>query len=275
MLDVSVIIVSFNTNNLTLKCIESVMNEGSELKIEIIVVDNDSTDGSVFAIRKYFDSYQKGNIRFKLIENSENLGFAKANNQGIKVAGGKYILLLNSDTNVSKDAIKRLVDFTKTRDDIGVVVPKLINKDGSIQGSVFKFPGIARAINQYWLGKSRIMDKYAPSGVLPCEIEAATMAVFLITPLAKNRVGLLDERYFMYFEDLDYCRKVMRAGLKVYYLPEIKVIHYHGESGKVLSDNENQWRRLIPPSKIYHGIIKHYLLYFILHSSQIWKKLKN
>ena len=100
------------------------------------------------------------------------------------------------------------------------------------------------------------------------------MAAFLITPKALNKVGLLDERYFMYFEDIDYCRRIARAGLKIYYLPEAEVYHVHGASGKGLVDDKNQWKRLIPSSKIYHGLLRHYLISFIIASSQKWRELR-
>jgi len=102
---------------------------------------------------------------------------------------------------------------------------------------------------------------------------AVVGAAFLITPEAISRIGVLDERYFMYFEDLDYCRRVKKAGLKTYYLPEAEFTHLHGESGKGLSSSENQWRRLVPSSQIYHGILIHYLIILIMWTSQKVRKL--
>src|SRR3972149_3945798 len=174
-MQLSVVIVSYNTKELTLKCIDSVLANSSGLDIEIVVIDNNSTDGSVQGLRKLRVD------KIKTVENSENLGFAKAVNQGIKLSSGEHILLLNSDCKLTQAALKM--------------------------------------------------------------------------------VGLLDERYFMYFEDLDFCKRVWKAGLKVYYLPSAEVIHYHGASGRDIADSANQWRRLIPSSKIYHGVLKHYLIF--------------
>ena len=266
MMDVSVIIVSFNTLQLTIQSIKSVLNEGSGLKKEIIVVDNGSTDGSVAAIRNF--QFPISNFQLKIIENKSNLGFAKANNQGIKKAKGKYILLLNSDTKVKKNAIERLVDFAYENPEAGAVVPRLLNPDGSVQSSVFRLPTITRAIKQYWFGHKGLLDKYYPQGVGPAEIESAVMASFLITPKALREVGPLNENYFMYYEDLDYCRNLKQAHLKVYYLPTAEVVHYHGASGKGLIEADNQWRRLIPSSIIYHGTLEHYLFNFIIWSGQ-------
>jgi GT2 family glycosyltransferase len=263
MFDVSIIIVNYNTKNLTLDCIDSVLNEGSTLKKEIIVVDNGSTDGSLYDL----EQLAKNEI-INLIPNSDNLGFPKANNQGIKVAKGTYIFLLNSDTKVKRNAIKRLVDFAEKTPSVGAVGSKLINPDGSTQASAFPLPTIERAVRQYWQGEKRILDKYVPKGEKPVLVECLVMAAFLITPIALKKVGMLNEKYFMYFEDLDYCRALGKAGLSIYYLPSSEVVHYHGASGKKIAPDENQWRRLIPSSKIYHGLIGHYIFNFILWSGQ-------
>lgn len=273
MADASAVIVSYNTKDLTLQAIESVANDSPKLKKEIIVVDNGSSDGSVAAIRKFQSSNSK--IQIRLIENRDNLGFAKANNQGIKAAKGNYIFLLNSDAEVKKNTIKKLISFAQKKKDAGVVVPKLLNPDKSEQASVFRLPTISLAIRQYWLNEKGLLDKYIPAGNNAQEVEAAVMAAFLITPRALKEVGPLDERYFMYFEDLDYCRKIKKAGFKIYYLPNALAIHHHGASGKKLAKKDDQWRRLIPSSKIYHGALKHYLFNFILWSGQKWQKLRN
>ncbi|MCH7641195.1 glycosyltransferase family 2 protein [Patescibacteria group bacterium] len=267
-MDLSIIIVSYNTKKLTLDCIKSVINEGSGLKKEIIVVDNGSKDGSTKEIEEY-----SRQTTLRLIKNRTNLGFSKANNQGIKSAKGKYILLLNSDTKVKKEVLGKLVKFAEKTPDVGVVGARLLNEDGTLQGSCFHFPTIKNAIREYFLGKKGLFDKFAPGGEKPVEVEALVGAAFLITPKALEEVGPLDERYFFYMEDLDYCRRVWRAGLKVYYLPEAEVFHYHGASGKHIADPENQWRRQIPSSKIYHGLFKHYLLTAVLWSGQKWQRL--
>lgn len=264
----SIIIVNYNTKNLTLDCIESTRKERSPLESEIIVIDNGSTDGSVEALRKL----QKKLSNLTLISNKVNLGFSKANNQGIKRATGKYILLLNSDTKVKRGALVKMVRFAEETDDVGVVGARLLNPDGTLQASCYSFSVVSNAIREYWLGQRGAYQKYKVTGSDPVTCDAIVAAAFLITPAALEKVGVLDERYFMYNEDLDYCRRVWKAGLKVYYLPQAEVVHYHGESGKHLAGEANQWRRLIPSSKIYHGLLKHYLLTAILWSGQKWRK---
>jgi hypothetical protein len=182
-------------------------------------------------------------------------------------------LLLNSDTEVTKNAIDELVNFAEKHDDAGVIGSQLLNKDGSIQPSVFYLPTLTRTVKQFWFKQKNYLDKYAPKSDKPVEVEAVVGASFLITPQAREKVGLLNESYFMFFEDLEYCKKVRETGLKVYYLPGSRVYHYHGASGKNVTDSDNQWRRLIPSSKTYHGLVKYYLIYFIIKSSQIAAKL--
>lgn len=274
MKDLSIIIVNWNTKDLVLRCLDSIAKSKPKLRYEVIVVDNGSTDGSVTALKKLQKS-RHPKLQVRLIENQENLGFAKANNQGIKKAEGKYVLLLNSDAQIKKGAIKKLVKFVEKKKDAGGVGPKFLNPDGSKQGSVFRLPTIGRAVRQYWMGEKGFLEKYVPKGKKPKEVEGLSMGCFLLTQNALKSVGKLDERYFMYFEDLDYCRRIERAGLKLYYLPSAEVVHYHGASGKSLATDAEQWRRLIPSSKIYHGLLKHYIITFIIWTGQKWQKLRN
>lgn len=256
----SIIIVNFNTPKLTKKCIDSVVLNKTKVNYEIIVIDNGSDNGSVGEFKNI--SLPRSN--FKLIINKNNLGFAKAVNQGIKTAKGKYILLLNSDSVIKSDTLDKLYDFAVEHEDCGVVAPKLLNKDGTPQPSVFHTPSIKGVIKEFWFGIKGSYQKYIPEGSTPIKVDAVVGACFLITPQALQKVGLFDERYFMYFEDLDYCGRVKRVGLFCYYLPHVNVVHLHGESGKHLADNDNQWRRLIASSKIYNGSVKHYLINLII-----------
>lgn len=262
MLDLSIIIVNFNTKDLTKGTVESIFDSKPKVSFEIIIVDNGSTDGS----REEFTKFINKKIKFVL--NNENLGYSRANNIGIKIANGKYILLLNSDTKVLKESLDALVEFSGRQKDAGVVGPRLKNMDDSIQASVMNFPKIRNAIAQFWFGKRNKFSLYAPDTYEPTAVDAVVGAAFLISPKARESVGLLDERYFMYFEDLDYCGRVWKKGLKVYYLPSAEIIHYHGASGKHLAGEKNQWRRLVPSSKIYHGVLKHYIINFIIWSGQ-------
>lgn len=269
-MDLSIIIVNYNTKDLILDCIKSIEKEGSELDIEVIIVDNNSSDGSKEALK----DFKTDKFKYATIFNDSNMGYAKANNQGIKVAKSKYILLLNSDTLVHRGSLGRLVEFAQKTPDAGVVGSKLLNIDGSLQSSCYNFPTIKNAILEYFFGRKGLFDKFAPKGKDPVTIDALVGAAFLITPEAKRKVGILDERYWAYFEDIDYCRQVWKAGLKVYYLPESVITHYHGASfKKATSDDATRWRRLIPSSKIYHGLMGHYLINSIIWLGQKWQRL--
>lgn len=256
----SIIIVNYNTNDLTKACVASIKNSQTKSSYEIIIVDNASNPAP------------KQSSDYQLIKNNENLGFSKANNIGLKASRGEYKLLLNSDTEVEKGAIDELINFAESNPDAGVVGPKLLNKDGTLQASCFNFPTVFRAIRQYWFGEKGLLDKFFPKGNLAQVVDSVVGAAMLITPRAIKKVGFLDEKYFMYFEDIDYCKKIKAAGLKVYYLPSSGVTHLHGESGKDLAKKEDQWRRLVPSSKIYHGIVKHVLISFIILTGQKWQK---
>lgn len=269
MTTLSIIIVSYNTKDLTIDCVKSIYKNKPKCSFDIVVVDNDSKDGSVPALKKLASAHKNLNI----ICNKTNDGYAKANNQGIKASKGEYTLLLNSDTIVKKNALDALVAFAKKTPDAGVVGSKLFNIDGSLQMSCYNFPTIGRAIREYWLGEKGLFEKFAPKGKKESTVDALVGASFLITPQAKKKVGLLDERYWAYFEDIDYCRQIWKAGLKVYYLPASEIIHYHGASFKKAGPDEaTRWRRLIPSSKIYHGLFKHYLINTIIWLGQKWQK---
>ena len=292
MTRLSIIIVNWNTKKLLMQCIKSLtqisnlksQSQNSKLKTEyeIIVVDNGSIDGSVDEVQssKFKAPYQtvqgkvqSDSLKLKVIENESNLGFSKAVNQGIKESTGEVVLLLNSDTIVKKGALKELLDFEEKVGSV-VVGARMLNPDGTVQGSCFYFPTVKRAILEYWLKKKNYFSKYALAGLDSVEVEAVSGGAMLISRVLIDKIGMLDERYFMYFEDLDFCRRVRKAGYKIYYLPTAEIIHEHGASGKTLVDPADQWKRLIPSSKIYHGWLKHYLISFILWSGQKCLKRK-
>jgi hypothetical protein len=232
-MELSIIIVNYKSKSYLERCLESIKKFPPGVTYEVIVIDNDK----------------------------DNIGFARGVNKGIRKSKGRYLLLLNPDIEVKKDSLNLLYNFATKTSDAGVVGARLLNPNGSIQSSVINPPGIFHPISQ----------KYAPSAT--SEVPAVVGAAFLITPDARKRVGLMDERYFMYFEDLDYCRRVRAAGLKVYYYPESEFIHHHGVSGRDVVPEADQWKRLIPGSKLYHGLLKHYLIYGIAWIGQKWLRL--
>lgn len=283
MIDLSIIIVNWNTKELITACIESILATTKEVDYEIIIVDNGSTDGSVEAVAKIKSklavskktglSITSKACNLTIIKNTENLGFAKANNEGMRKAKGEYILLLNSDTKVKRGAIDRLYKFAKSKEDAGVVSARLLNHDGSVQPSCFRFPTLVNAISEFWLGRKGLFSKYAPYGTEPEKVDIVVGAAFLITPKARKEVGLLNENYFFFYEDFDYCRRVYAKSLKVYYLPEAEIYHYLGSSVRKIAGKDDAWKKLVPGSKEYHGLLKHSLITFVLWTAQKWQKL--
>lgn len=255
----SIIIVSFNTQEVLEKCLFSLKKgtAGTKGDWEVIVIDNASADDSVKVIKK---------AKAILIQNDQNLGFAKAVNQGIRKAQGEYLLLLNSDIICQKGAITKLVEFAQKSENLGLVGGQLLNPDQTPQASVFHLPTACRALKEFWLGQAGAFQKYLPQAVKPVKVEAVVGAVMLIPRPTLEKIGPLDENYFLYFEDLDYCRRLKKAQLEVWYLPQAKFIHFHGQSGKKSPLAVNQY--LVKSSQIYHGKSKHFLINLIIRLGQ-------
>jgi GT2 family glycosyltransferase len=255
----SIIIGNYNTYDLTFNCIKSIYRFSPKFNFEVIVVDDASPDSSGEKIKKLEKKYKNLNV----LLSSKNEGYVRTNNKGLKISKGEYKLLLNSDTLVQEKTLDNLIAFAEKADNAGVVGSRLLNADGSIQESCYNFPTIWNVVNY---------KKFAPNQDTPTIVDAVVGASFLITPKAYKLIGRLNTKYKSYFEDLDYCREVYRKGMNVYYLPSSVVIHYHGESFKQLADSDNQWKKLIPSSIIYHGLFKHYLLFLI---SWVWQKMSS
>ncbi len=219
MLTLSIIIVNWNTRNLLAQCLDSIRQTSGDLPVEVIVVDNASTDGSQTMLQQ---SYPEA----RLLANSQNVGFARANNQAIAVAQGRYFLLLNSDTIVLPQALARLVSFANQQNDAGIVGGKLLNSDGSLQESWASFP-------TFWsemLGRNFRTKQMATSRPLSYKVDWVGGACLLARPTAIAQAGGLDESFFMYAEETDWCFQMRRHGWQVYYLPEAEVIHLGGGS---------------------------------------------
>lgn len=259
MIDLSIIIVTWNTADITLKCIQSLKKYLAGVKYEIIVIDNASTDDTVARLQKL--------STIKLITNSSNLGFAKANNIAAKTAQGKYLFFVNSDIEIRDNKIKTMLHFLATHPQAAIVGPKFLNTDLSNQGSVFPPQTLLNAFKEFWLGQ-KAYSKYLPNSSSPLSVWAISGGALIIRHSLFKKIHGWDERYFMYFEDLEMCRQIRQLGYKIFYYPQCQVLHHHGVSGQKLANTANQWRRLIPGSKIYHGVFYHYLLFLITWTGQ-------
>ncbi len=224
--DLSVIIVNWNTQSLLLRCLESIRETIVDLRYEILVVDNASTDGSVDAVRERFPDV-------RLICNERNFGFARANNQAFGRMQGRYALLINSDARLLPGAARALFDHLETHADVGMACGRLLNPDGTPQRSVAPFPSWLTLITNETLlnvlfpsrypGKRRIPDR-------PMEVASAIGACLLIRKTAIDQIGGFDEGYFFFFEETDLARRMWENGWKVVWVPQAAIVHEQGKS---------------------------------------------
>jgi GT2 family glycosyltransferase len=263
MADLSIIIVNFNTKNLLRNCLVSIYKTTKNVTFEIIVVENASTDGSAEMVKREFHEV-------KLIKNRENRGFAAANNQGIKRAQGKLILLLNSDTTIKDNAIGKSVNFLRNKSNIGALGCKLLNTDGSPQPSakinfsslwaVFLTKmGILNLLPQSFRQKYNGKTSYENTR----EVAILKGAFLLLRKKALCQVGLLDEQFFMYAEEVDLCFRLKAAGWKICFFPDAQIIH-HG-SGSIKSFDQKlkmQGQRII--SSLYFTKKHHSTIYYFI-----------
>lgn len=235
-MDLSIVITSFNTENLLKECIESIVKHTKGIKYEVIVVDNASSDGSVAAAKR---------LKVKVIESKENLGFTKGNNLGIEAAKGKYILLLNSDTLISDNTLGEIISYMNANPRVGVATCALKNKDGSLQGTGGYFPTLIRVFSWMTIGDIPFVDLiikpfhpmhekslFKGDGFYKKEkdLDWVTGAFLLGRREVFEQNKGLDEDYFMYGEDVDFCFKAKKRGWKVKYLPQFSITHYGGAS---------------------------------------------
>ncbi len=235
----SVVIVSYNVQYFLEQCLHSVFKSGEGIRMEVFVVDNHSADGSVEMVRKKFPEV-------KLIANKKNLGFSKANNQAIRKAAGRYILLLNPDTVVEDNTLPKVVDFMEQHPEAGGLGVKMLDGRGKFLPESKRglpTPGVAFCKISGLSGlfpKSKIFGKYH-LGYLDNDqthqVEVLSGAFMLLRKEALDRSGLLDEDFFMYGEDIDLSYRLEKAGYRNYYYPEARIIHYKGESTKKSSIN--------------------------------------
>lgn len=232
LLSLSIVIVSFNARDLLRRCLETVLPEAKAVSADVIVVDNHSEDGSVEMVWEEFREVH-------LIANTMNLGYAVANNQGLRMSRAEFVLLLNPDTEVRPGCVKVLLDFMDRHPDAGACAPQLLNTDGSIQFSCRRFPGHHTALFNRFAILTRLFptNRYSADYLMideghdqEQEVDWISGAAVLLRRSALEQVGLLDERFFMYCEDVDLCYRLGQAGWKVYYVPTGQVVHHIGAS---------------------------------------------
>lgn len=225
-MDLSIIIVNWNTCGLLRDCLSSVFTGIAPLKAEVWVVDNGSTDGSLAMLAEEFPTV-------RLIANQENLGFAAANNQALAQATGRYVLLLNSDTVVHGSVLTDAVSWLDTHPGAGILGPRILNADGSVQGSASAFPSLYRLARQ----TLALHKAEAPNGSRTFQHEAQVISgcAMFVRHAAMSQVGLLDEAFFFYGEETDWCRRFAKAGWRVIWAPVGEITHFGGGSVRRLN----------------------------------------
>jgi GT2 family glycosyltransferase len=233
----SIIIISYNTRDELARCVNSIFENTHEISFEVIVVDNNSQDGSP-------DMIEKEHPEIRLIKNQDNFGFARANNQAIDISQGHYIFMLNSDTLVPPLSISRMVNFLDGNSNAGVVGAKMLNPDYTLQRTARRFP----TPMAFFFGRKTLLTKIFPKNKYsrkylmletdyceePYEVDWVSGGALMVKKEAINQVGVLDEIFFMYWEDAEFCFRMKEWGWKVFCLPSAPIIHYEGRS----SNNE-------------------------------------
>jgi N-acetylglucosaminyl-diphospho-decaprenol L-rhamnosyltransferase len=233
--DLSIVTVNWKVADLVGELLGSVAANREGLEVEVYVVDNDSRDHIEDVIAKF---RARSDVPVTLIRNDRNLGFAKANNQAIRRCSGRIVALLNPDTRVTKGGLKRMMEWMAARPDVGIAGPKLLNPDGSLQESVRRFPRlldqalILLKLQHVWpsappfrkyLAKDFVYDKEQ-------DVDQLMGAALFIRRKVFESIGLLDERFFIWFEEVDFCKRAKEAGWGVVYVPSVQVIHHGGAS---------------------------------------------
>lgn len=221
--DLSIIIISFNTRNILIDCVDSLYRHTLRINFEVLVVDNASIDGSAQAIKQQFP-------QITLIQNSSNLGFSAANNLGIRQSRGRYIVLLNSDTILIENCFNKIIQYLDAHPEYSITTPQVIDKDNRIC-SMRLWEDTPK--DAFWriLGKYDVAGEFPKMGVIePKEVETIGGSCFVIRRSLFDAIGLLDEGYFLYNEEDDFCRRARRQGFKICYYPETSIKHLHGKS---------------------------------------------
>ncbi|GIX45475.1 MAG: glycosyltransferase family 2 protein [Candidatus Hydrogenedentota bacterium] len=230
----SVVLINLNTREFLRACLKSFGARLNDPSYEVIVVDNGSTDGSLEMVREEFPSV-------RLMPQGENLGFTKANNIGLRAARGQYLLILNSDTEILDDALERMCAFMEAHPDIGALGPKLLNPDFTLQYSCRRFPSYRTALFHRYSIITRLFpnNRYSQEYLMKdvghdttMDVDWVSGAALLTRRETLAQVGLFDEGFFVYAEDVDLCYRIKQAGWRVVYLPEARIIHHIGKTSR-------------------------------------------
>lgn len=237
--DLSVIIVTYNSRELTLACVRSVLADAVSVPgaVEVIIVDNGSTDGTAEALAELGPGGETTAVR--VVRSASNQGFARGNNLGLAAAAGRYLMLLNSDTEVQPGALGALVTFMEAHPEAGACGPMLLNSDGSLQPSGRNLPTLGSVLlDMTKLHRLARRNLYAQRGrdySQAAQVGELSAAALLVRRAVYARVGGLDPAFFAYYEDVDWCKRIGDAGYAIWYVPEAKVLHHWGGTSRSVS----------------------------------------
>jgi GT2 family glycosyltransferase len=258
---ISILLVTYNNEKQIDKLLNSIFHSHFDGGLEVLIWDNDSKDHTKEKVLKY-----KTKVDYTFSKN--NMGFGRAVNKLIEKSKGESFLLLNPDCILRKNTLSKLFEFLIEKNNNAVVCPKLINPDGKAQASVFRLPTITNAIRRYFFADKNAYGKYLP-GAGTSQVEVAVMAAMLIPRAVITKIGSLDERFFLYYEDIEFCKRLKDHRIKLYYYPSAVVVHEHGASGKFVSHHDSP---LLKSSYIYHGVFYAKALHLVLRLGQAWEK---
>lgn len=268
-LKLSIGIVNYNTADLTKKLVESIFNIDSGFRrsdMEVIVLDNGNIDPSETSLKEFLPM-------IKYLKNKDNEGFSKGYNKTIKYSLGEYFLMFNSDIEVLGGGISELIKVEERLKGEAVLGGKLVFPDHSSQDSVFHLPSLTGAFKEYFLKKWGSYFMYVPGGEHVTKVEGLVMACFLIPKKILQKVGPLDEGTFIFFEDIEYCRRLKEFGVSAYFVPTARFIHHHGASTKKVGKDKS-YEQLQKAAEHYHGKFYNFLLSWILRSGQKLGRVK-
>lgn len=271
LFDVSIVIVSFNTRAVLEECLQSVYREAGDLRLQIIIVDNGSTDGSPEMIEREFSEAL-------LIRSSVNLGFGGANNLAFEAAQGRYIVLLNSDAFLMPGSLQLSVKYMDDNPGVGLGGGRLIGRDGSWQPSARMFPSVlndlivfsglaARFPKSHFFGRA---DRTWADAMQAAEVDWVPGAYSIIRAEAQAKIGVFDSRFFLYYEEVDFCKRLKQKGYSIWYWPDVVVIHIGGESSRQIKSLElsqagaqlTLWRMrsMLLYYRKHHGLAAHFAM---------------
>lgn len=262
-MELSVVIVNYNTKDLLLQTLESVYRHAGNVQLEVFVVDNASTDGSDLAVASQYPSV-------KLVRNEVNRGFAFANNQAMRETSGRFVLLLNSDTIVQENTFRIMIDYMKKNVKVGAAGCKIIQPDGTLDLACRRsFPTPSNALYQA-LKLDKLFPKsprFAAYNMTYLDedeahpVDSLVGAFMMVRREVIEEVGMLDEQFFMYGEDLDWCYRIKKTGWEIWYYPKTFIIHYKGASSQ-----KKKWRMIY---EFHRAMILYYQKHYAENSNAV------